>query len=301
MFAPGFFSSSVVQSALLIGGVVALVSGIVGVFTVMRSQSFTAESQSDVGAAGGSGSYLVNVNPLLGFVVAALVAAGAIEFMSGGKSRNRDITTGVILGVALGSAALFLFFDATHTSTTGATVTILFGSIFAISPTTIPVIVGLSVGTVLIVGLLYRRLFLTTLDPDLAQAHGVSSRVTGLGYMLGLSLAMSLSAITIGAVLGLALVVGPAAAAMHLSKRPGLVIALSGLIGVLCVWSGILLAYDSWSWPPIHHGWPVSFFVVALIFIVYLASHVGTHIVTQHRIHSKLSSIMPTPACHTKA
>ena len=36
------------------------------------------------------------------------------------------------------------------------------------------------------------------------------------------------------------------------------------------MWLGILLAYDSYDWPPLHHGWPVSFFVVTLVLIAYI-------------------------------
>ena len=38
------------------------------------------------------------------------------------------------------------------------------------------------------------------------------------------------------------------------------------------MWLGIVLAYDSYDWPPAGHGWPVSFFVVTLVFILYLLS-----------------------------
>ena len=56
------------------GGVVALVSGMVGVFTVIRGQSFAGQALSDLGTLGGSGASLVGVNPLLGFIVAGLAA-----------------------------------------------------------------------------------------------------------------------------------------------------------------------------------------------------------------------------------
>ena len=48
--------------------------------------------------------------------------------------------------------------------------------------------------------------------------------------------------------------------------------AWSALIGVAATWLGVLLAYDSFYWPPARHGWPVSFFVVTLIFLGYLAA-----------------------------
>ena len=35
-------------------------------------------------------------------------------------------------------------------------------------------------------------------------------------------------------------------------------------------WLGILLAYDSFYWPPVQHGWPVSFLIVAVVFVLYL-------------------------------
>ena len=46
-------------------------------------------------------------------------------------------------------------------------------------------------------------------------------------------------------------------------------------IGVAATWVGIVLAYDSYDWPPAGHGWPVSFFVVTLVFVVYLLSGLG--------------------------
>ena len=49
--------------------------------------------------------------------------------------------------------------------------------------------------------------------------------------------------------------------------------AAAALIGTAVTWLGILLAYDSFYWPPHGHGWPVSFFVVALVVVAYLLSY----------------------------
>ena len=42
--------------------------------------------------------------------------------------------------------------------------------------------------------------------------------------------------------------------------------------GVALTWLGVLLAYDSFYWPPVGHGWPVGFFVVVLVFLFYLGA-----------------------------
>ena len=87
-----------------------------------------------------------------------------------------------------------------------------------------------------------------------------------------MALAVSLAALTIGAVLTTALLIGPPATALRLVKRPGLAALVAGAIGVLATWLGILLAYDSYDWPPGGHGWPVSFLVVAVVFVFYLVA-----------------------------
>jgi len=271
---PGFFASEPVHVALTVGGVVALVSGVVGVFTVIRGQSFAGHSLADLGTTGGSGAFLVGVNPLWGFVTIAVVGAGVMELFGIRRPRGRDLATGIVLGAALGIAALFLYLGTTESNTTGATITILFGSMFVIDPSTVPVFVVLSLCSLAIIGVLYRPLLLSTLSTDIASARGVPVRTVGVWFLLAMALAVSLSCVTIGAILSTAVLIGPAAAALRVTKRPWLAMLWAAVIGVSVTWVGVLLAYDSFYWPPLGRGWPVSFFVVTLIFLTYLLAGV---------------------------
>jgi len=273
---PGFFSSEPVHVALVVGAVVAVVSAAVGVFTVIRGQSFAGHALGDVGTTGGSGAFLVSANPLWGFVVASLIGAGIMELFGIRRQRGRDLATGIVLGGALGIAALFLYLSSNSGNTTGAAFTVLFGSIFAIDASTIPVVVALSLLALMTVGVLYRPLLLSSVSADMASARGVPVRALGIVYLLSMALAVSLSCITIGAILSTALLIGPAATALRLTKRPGLAMTWAAVIGVGVTWLGILLAYDSYYWPPLHRGWPVSFFVVTLVFLVYLVADVSS-------------------------
>ena len=267
---PGFFSSSSVQVAAVIGAIVALVSGGLGVFTVIRGQAFAGEALGDLGAAGGSSAYLIGIAPLWGFIGAAVAAAGVMELIGIQRERGRDLATGIVLGAGFGFAALFLYLGTTYHSTTGATITILFGSIFALSSSMIPLVLAFAVTALGIVVALYRPLLLSSVSPELAAARGIPVRLVGGLYLLAMALAVALSAVTIGAILSTALLVGPAATALRLTAKPGRAIITAGLLGLAAIWLGILLAYDSYYWPPQRHGWPVSFFVVTLILIAYL-------------------------------
>ncbi len=155
---PGFFSTTAVQYALVVGGAVAFTAAVVGMFTVMRRQSFAGEALGDVGTTGGSAAFLVSINPLWGFIAATLLAAGVIEAAGTRRAHNRDLATGIVLGGALGLAALFLYFDSTHSSTTGASITVLFGSLFVINPSVVPIVLGLCAGVLVAQVLLHRVL-----------------------------------------------------------------------------------------------------------------------------------------------
>jgi zinc/manganese transport system permease protein len=271
IFEPGFFTSEPVHTAMIIGGGAAVVSGVVGVFTVMRGQSFAGHAVADVTSAGGSASFFLGINPLLGFLGMAVVAAGGMELVGIRRIRERDLVTGIVLGAGLGLTALFLYLDVTLGSTTGAANTVMFGSMFAIPAETIPLALVVGLGALVMVGVLYRPLLLSSIDPDLAEARGLPLRLIGFLHMLMLALAASLSAMTIGAILSTALLIGPAATALRVARRPGSAIAIAVLIGLSATWGGILLAYDSYYWTP-GHGWPVSFFVVTLVFLSYVAT-----------------------------
>jgi zinc/manganese transport system permease protein len=291
IIASGFFSSGPVHTALIVGTAVAVISGPLGVFTVIRGQAFAGEALGDIGTTGGSGAYLAGVGPVWGFLVINVVAAALMELVGIQRRRGRDLATGIVLGAGLGVAALLLYLDTTVHNTTGAAVTILFGSVFSIATSAVPIVVVLAIGVLVLMAVAARPLMLASASPELAAARGVPVRLVGFGYLLALALSVALCALTIGAILSTALLVGPAAAALRLSRRPGAAVATASLLGVAATWLGILLAYDSYDWPPRHQGWPVSFFVVTAVFAAYLLSGVFAH-----RARRRARPLDPGPA-----
>jgi zinc/manganese transport system permease protein len=261
-----------VHVALVIGAVSAVVSAVVGVFTVVRGQSFAGHALTDVATTGGSASFFYGISPLLGFLGAGVLGAGAMELVGVQRLRGRDVATGIVLGVATGLAAVYLYLDATKSATTGAAQQILFGSIFTISPSTIPLVAAMSLVTLALIAVIYRPLLLSSLSPELAAARGIALRGVGLAFMLALAISVGLSSIAIGSILSTALLIGPAATSLRLTKNLRGAFLVAGALGVIATWLGVLFAYDSYYWFPSSQGLPVSFFIVLLIFFAYLAS-----------------------------
>jgi zinc/manganese transport system permease protein len=270
---PGLLSSGPVRTAVLVGTVVAVTSGVVGVLTVIRGQSFAGHSLADVATTGGAGAFLAGISQFWGFLIAGIAGAAIMELIGVQRRRGRDVATGVVLGAALGAAALFLYLGTLTSSTTGASFTILFGSMFVISPDTVPALIASGVLALVVVAVLTRVLLLTALSPDLAAARGVPVRAVGTAFLVALAVAVSLSAVVIGAVLSTALLIGPAATALRITRTPLRAMTAAALAGTAATWLGILLAYDSYYWPPHGRGWPVSFFVVAIVVLGYLLTY----------------------------
>ena len=270
VFEPGFFASAQVHTAVTFGGVVAIVSAVTGVFTVLRGQSFGGHALGDVSAAGGSAALLIGLSPVAGFVGLGIVGAGVMDMIGVRRLRGRDLATGIVLGVAIGLSALFLYLTSTRRATTGAPQQVLFGSIFTTTSSTIPVVVLLAAVALGGIAIVCRPLLLATVSPDIAAARGVPVRLVGLVYMLALAVSVGLSSLAIGAILSTALLIGPAAAALRVTRSGIGAVVLACLVGVAASWIGIVLSYDSYYWGTSRLALPVSFFIVAAIVLSYL-------------------------------
>lgn len=101
---PAMFAQQYMQNALLTGTIVALLSGLVGVFVVLRGVSFAAHSLAQMGFAGAAGVVLVGADPLWGLVAFAVGGAVGLGVL-GTRAHGRDVTTALLLVAALPAGA----------------------------------------------------------------------------------------------------------------------------------------------------------------------------------------------------
>jgi zinc/manganese transport system permease protein len=267
---PGLWANSSVRTALAVGAIVALVSSVVGVFTVLRGQSFAGHALTDVATAGGAGAVLAGVTPLLGFLGGGVVGAGVMESVGVERVRGRDVATGVVLGAAFGLSALFLYLSTSTSATSGTTQLILFGSIFTVSAATLPEVAVLSAAVLLVVASIARPLLLSSLSVELAAARAT--------FVVLLAVSVGLSSIVIGSILSTALLIGPPASALKVVSRLGSAFVLAAVAGVAATLAGVVLAYDSYYWFASHRGLPVSFFVVVLVVAEFVVASVAQRV-----------------------
>ena len=99
------FHYEFMNNAFAAAGIVAVVSGIVGYFLVMRAQTFAGHALSHIGFAGATGAGLIGLAPLWGLIGFTL-AAGIVMGMLSERISNRDVAIGMVLALALGFGLL---------------------------------------------------------------------------------------------------------------------------------------------------------------------------------------------------
>lgn len=254
------FDYDFMRHAFVAAGIVAILAGIVGFFLVVRGQTFAGHALSHVGFAGATGAILIGASPLSGLIAFTLLAGIGMGAL-GDKLSGRDVAIGVILSLSLGLGLLFLhFFTAYATQATA----LLFGNVFGVGEDTLLVLLAIGATALIALGVIARPLLFASLQPELAEAKGVSLRLVSILFLAIVALAVSACAQVVGVLLVFALMVGPAAAAQQLTSRLGLGIGLAAGLALAEAWLGLVLAYYS--------DWPASFWITALSASVYFAS-----------------------------
>ncbi len=240
--------SGFMTNAWEVGTIVAIVAGVVGFFVVLRGAAFPAHAIPNGAFAGAAGANLIGVNPLLGLGVFSLVAALGIGSL--GRRGKPDVATALALVMMLALGAAFL---SQSTEYEPEIFSLLFGEILGVSTSEILPIALLGLACIGLVGLLYRRLMLTSLIPEVAAAKGLQPHKIEMAFLVVVALATTMTVPVVGALLIFTLMIGPPAAARCFTDRPGLAMLGSVAIALVTVWCAIACSFES--------NWPVGFFV----------------------------------------
>ncbi|MFZ4583851.1 MAG: metal ABC transporter permease [Acidimicrobiia bacterium] len=248
------------RNAFVGGTLVAIASGLIGYFVVIRRDAFAAHALAHIGFPGATFAVLVGIPVTLGlalFTVSGGLAIGAL----GKRVSNREVSTGTILALATGLGVLFASLASENTNTITS---VLFGNLLAISTGQIQIYTVFTLGLAGVLVVIARPLLFASVDPQVAEAKGVPIRMLGIIFMVLLALAITMAVQVVGTLLLFALVVTPAATALAITARPAAVLALGAGIGLAAVWIGLVVA--------VMFNLPPSFCIVTLAFFAWIVT-----------------------------
>ena len=247
-----------VTNSLIAGAVLGLVGGLIGTFVMMRDLAFAVHGIAELSFAGAAFALLVGANVVFGSLLGSVIAAVILGVM-GMRARDRNSIIGVIMPFGLGLGILFLsLYEGRSANKFG----LLTGQIVSVDTVQLNVMLGCSLFVIVALLAIWRPLTFASADPDLAEARGVPVGKLAIAFMFLLGLAVALSIQVVGALLVLALVITPSAAALRVTASPRLVVALSVIFALVSVVGGILLALGGRI--------PISPYVTTISFLIYL-------------------------------
>lgn len=260
-------SLAFMDHAFIAGGVIALASGLVGYFLVLRNQVFTGDALSHVAFTGALGALALGIDLRYGLYVGCV----AIALLMAIVARNGvadDVVIGNVFSFVLGLGVFFLAIYSTESqasSDAAAGVNVLFGSMLGLSgsQTALDVVIGCVVISAIV--LLGRPLLFSSIDPVVAEAMGLPVKALGMCFLVIVGITAGEATQAVGALLLLGLLATPAGAAQLLTDRPYLALFLSAAIALGSVWCGLVLSY---AFPKL----PVSFSILSLVTTVYCIS-----------------------------
>ncbi len=257
-------------NALRAGTIVAVVAGAIGYFMVLRRQSFAGHTLAVIGFPGAAGATWLGVSVAMGYfgfciagalVIAALPGGGQAGGGAGGAGGygEKSAVIGTVQAFAL--ACGFLFVSLYHGFLSGLN-SLLFGTIIGVTDDQVLVLLSCGAICLVVLAVIARPLYFTTVDQDVARARGVPVRLVSTVFLVLLAVAAAGTSQVTGSLLVFALLVAPAATAVRLTARPVVGVFLSMLVAVAITWVGEGVAFFS--------PYPIGFWVTTFGFAVFL-------------------------------
>lgn len=249
---------ALLSNSIIAGAVLGLVGGLVGVFVMQRGLAFAVHGVSELSFAGAAAALLFGGSVVAGSIGGALAAAILIGIL-GARARDRNSVVGVLMPFGLGLGILFL---SLYDGRSANKFSLLTGQIVSVSSPDLGWLIGISLFVLAGILLMWNPLRFASLDPESAAARGVPTRAVGLAFMVLLGLIIAVSVHIIGALLVMALLVTPAAAAMRVAAGPVAVPLLAATFGFVSAVGGIMLALAGTL--------PVSPYITTISFLIYI-------------------------------
>lgn len=237
-FAYGF------QQRALIGGLISgFMASIVGTWLVLRGMSFFGDAFVHGVVPGIAIAVLLDVNPIIGAALAALVMVILVEVINRSTTLSADTSIGLLF---VGMLSLGVILISRSDSYSGNLATILFGDPLAITLDDICFQIGLASLALGLTLYLYRSLVVMSFSVEKAELWGMRPQRTHFLLLILIAMTVVGSFQSVGTLLVFSLLIGPPATAALISKSIPRMMMFSVLFSALSVWLGLVLSFY-WS------------------------------------------------------
>lgn len=228
------------QRALMGGALAGLMSAVVGTWLVLRGMSFFGDAFVHGVVPGIAAAIVLDINPVIGAAVAALIMVLAIESVHRQTSLSEDTAIGLLF---VGMLALGVVILSRLDTYSGSLTTILFGDALGVTMTDVIAQAVLAAVIIVVATVLYRPLLALAFNSDKAELLGMRPKTTHAALLVLIAAAVIGSYQSVGTLLVFGLLVGPPATAALLARTVPRMMVIAAAIALVSVWLGLTISY----------------------------------------------------------
>lgn len=268
------FSYEFMRNALTVGLVVGVLCPVVGTYLIVQRMALLGDVIAHAVLPGLAIAHVLGLNLALGAFCSGMISTFLINWIRHQSRVKVDAAMALIFSSFFGLGVLLL----TTLQTNLDLKAILFGDILSVTWADAWRSGAIALLMILVIKIFYKELLFYTFDPSGAEAAGLPVRVLNLGLMAGITLTIIAGMQTVGVILVIALMIGPAITAYLLVKELHWMMILGGLLGAIAALVGMYTSYY-FDWP----SGPAIALVVFAGFILALLFSPRQGILTRHR------------------
>lgn len=225
--------------AALGAGLLGAAAGPLGCFVLWRRMVYLSESISHIGLLGAAAGLLLGIDPLIGVIALAVASALVMS-----RARDGAVPVGTVVGI-VGHVGLALGFVLLATMETVRTDLLgyLFGDVLALSNGDIAEIALAAVLVLAASAFFWRSWLMSAVSGDIARAEGRASRFADIAFLVLVAVLVAFGLRVVGALLIVALIVIPPAAARPFARTPEAMAILASLIGAAAAPLGLAASW----------------------------------------------------------
>ncbi|MDP4151953.1 MAG: metal ABC transporter permease [Bacillota bacterium] len=259
------FQYDFMRRAFIVGILLATIIPCIGIIVVQKRLSMIGDALSHTSLAGVAAGLILNINPILGAVVACIAAALSIEAIRKRIPKFSEMSIAIIMSAGIGLAGVLSGFVKNAANFNS----FLFGSIVAISDFELIMVIAVSIAVMLSFIFLFKELFYVAYDEQAAKLAGIPVKTVNFIFTILTAVTVSAAARTVGALIVSSLMVLPVACGMRFGKSYRQTVIYSVAFGILFTIAGLFISYYASLKPG---ATIVLVGVISLVFIMIIQS-----------------------------
>src|SRR5680860_312793 len=259
------FTFAFMQRGLITSLIVGITCSLIGCFVVIRSMAFLGDAMAHAILPGIAIAYILGSSLISGALIAAVIIALGIGFLSKQAKIKEDTAIGILftaalaVGIAIMSTIRTFAIDLTH---------ILFGNILGVSSKDVIFVAAMGGAILILIIIFFKEFMVISFDPVFAFTQKIPVNFFNNFLLILLSLTIVISIQSVGVVLVTAMLVTPGAACLLISKKLKQMMLISAGFGILSSVAGLYLSY----YANIASGSAIVLSATAIFLVVFLFS-----------------------------